>query len=56
MKKNIIVIDKLEIINRLGRLTLIIHKGLRELGLDKNISRAVEVIPDTQQRIDISPK
>lgn len=44
--------DKLEIINRLGRLTRIIHEGLRELGLDKNISRAVEVIPDTQQRLD----
>ncbi|HGJ5863268.1 MAG TPA: protein phosphatase CheZ [Arsenophonus nasoniae] len=44
--------DKLEIINRLGRLTRIIYEGLRELGLDKNISRAVEVIPDTQQRLD----
>lgn len=44
--------DKLEIINRLGRLTRIIHEGLRELGLDKNIARAIEVIPDTQQRLD----
>ncbi|MFS1539031.1 MAG: hypothetical protein ACL7BU_10400 [Candidatus Phlomobacter fragariae] len=39
--------DKLEIINCLWRLTRIIHEGLRELYLDKNISRAVEVIPDT---------
>jgi len=40
-----------QLVNRIGHLTRQMREGMRELGLDTGISRAVEAIPDARDRL-----
>lgn len=49
---NAVVGDSAEqLVNRIGQLTRQMREGLRELGLDKGIAKAAEVIPDARDRL-----
>lgn len=40
-----------QLLTRIGQLTRQMREGLRELGLDKGITRAAEAIPDARERL-----
>ena len=40
-----------EILGRIGQLTRQLREGLRELGLDKQVARAAQAIPDARDRL-----
>lgn len=40
-----------DLINRVGRLTRMLRENMRELGLDKEIEKAAEAIPDARDRL-----
>jgi chemotaxis protein CheZ len=40
-----------QIIQRIGNLTRVLRDSMRELGLDKEIERAAQAIPDAQERL-----
>jgi chemotaxis protein CheZ len=40
-----------ELIHRIGKLTRMLHENMRELGLDKEIEKAAEAIPDARDRL-----
>lgn len=44
--------SSLDIISRIGQLTRMLRQSLKELGLDKTISEAADVIPDARDRLD----
>ena len=44
------------LLNRIGQLTRQLHEGLRELGLDKNIARVAQAIPDACDRLNYVAK
>jgi chemotaxis protein CheZ len=41
-----------DLINRVGQLTRMLRDSMRELGLDKEIERAAEAIPDARERLN----
>ncbi|WP_344703784.1 protein phosphatase CheZ [Halomonas cibimaris] len=40
-----------ELIQRIGKLTRMLHENMRELGLDKEVEKAAEAIPDARDRL-----
>ncbi|HET7313511.1 protein phosphatase CheZ [Salinisphaera sp.] len=40
-----------ELIDRIGQLTRALHESMRELGLDKEVEKAAEAIPDARDRL-----
>lgn len=40
-----------DLIQRIGQLTRMLHENMRELGLDKEIEKAAEAIPDARDRL-----
>ncbi|KEZ78042.1 protein phosphatase CheZ [Salinisphaera hydrothermalis] len=40
-----------ELIDRIGQLTRALHDSMRELGLDKEVEKAAEAIPDARDRL-----
>ena len=40
-----------DVIQRIGRLTRMLHDSMRELGLDKEVEKAAEAIPDARDRL-----
>ena len=40
-----------QLVNRIGQLTRTLRESMRELGLDKEIAKAAEAIPDAQDRL-----
>lgn len=40
-----------ELIDRIGQLTRTLHDSMRELGLDKEVEKAAEAIPDARDRL-----
>lgn len=40
-----------DLIDRIGQLTRALHESMRELGLDKEIEKAAEAIPDARDRL-----
>ncbi|MDP2806220.1 MAG: protein phosphatase CheZ [Gallionellaceae bacterium] len=40
-----------EVINKIGHMTRALHDSLRELGLDKNLEKAANAIPDARDRL-----
>jgi chemotaxis protein CheZ len=43
--------DTQELIDRIGQLTRALHESMRELGLDKEVEKAAEAIPDARDRL-----
>lgn len=41
-----------ELIDRIGHLTRALHDSMRELGLDREVEKAAEAIPDAQDRLN----
>ncbi|HWI83355.1 protein phosphatase CheZ [Ramlibacter sp.] len=41
-----------EILGRIGHLTRMLRDGMRELGLDRQVARAAEAIPDARDRLN----
>lgn len=41
-----------DLVQRIGQLTRTLHENMRELGLDKEIERAAEAIPDARDRLN----
>ncbi len=41
-----------ELVNRIGNLTRLLRDSMRELGLDKEIEKAAEAIPDARDRLN----
>ena len=40
-----------DVVQRIGRLTRMLHDSMRELGLDKEVEKAAEAIPDARDRL-----
>jgi len=45
-----------QLVHRIGQLTRQMREGMRELGLDKDIARAAEAIPDARDRLNYVAK
>jgi chemotaxis protein CheZ len=43
--------DTQELIDRIGQLTRALHESMRELGLDEEVEKAAEAIPDARDRL-----
>ncbi|MCK0716409.1 protein phosphatase CheZ [Chromohalobacter sarecensis] len=41
-----------ELIHKIGKMTRMLHESMRELGLDKEIEKAAEAIPDARDRLN----
>jgi chemotaxis protein CheZ len=41
-----------QLVNRIGRLTRLLRESMRELGLDQEITKAAQAIPDARERLN----
>jgi chemotaxis protein CheZ len=41
-----------DLIDRIGQLTRMLHESMRELGLDREVEKAADAIPDAQDRLN----
>jgi chemotaxis protein CheZ len=46
------VVEKSEVINKIGHMTRALHDSLRELGYDRKLSQAANAIPDARDRLN----
>ena len=41
-----------QLVNRIGHLTRLLRESMRELGLDQEIAKAAQAIPDARDRLN----